>query len=306
MKENTMAASRYYVGVSKPSTTSDGLHILGGFRGSVWEVSVREARRIDPPYGFILAAEGEDIFAKLAAEIAHELLELEIPPGSYFPRMARPARYSDVLISPSYRDWGDVIASSKGQFTALMHSLDDICRVVHPQGSNLAAYGHEIRNLLLLASMEVEAHWKGVLRANGSHGRNTADYIKVSEPLQLSHYGVTFPSYPWLGELRPFENWSVGPNPTQRLRWYAAYNATKHDRETAFNNASLENVLNAIAACFVMLIAQFGEGEEIWGKSGFAETLAMVRRPNWGHTRRYFLPGDANTRIENCRNFSFP
>ena len=34
---------------------------------------------------------------------------------------------------------------------------------MHPVQENFDAFSHEIRNLLILAATEVEAHWKGVL-----------------------------------------------------------------------------------------------------------------------------------------------
>jgi len=301
-----MTTLRYFVGTSRPHNFF-GTPTSGGYPGSLWEVGTTSARRIDLPkmqHKTIEAEDGEDVLTKLRASIQHDLHELRLPPASFFPRIARPSRFTRSLISPCYRDWQDVIATSKGQFLALMRSLEDICRVVHPEALNFGVYGHETRNLLLLASMEVEAQWKGILRANGIEGRNTADYIKLSEPLNLMQYAVTYPSYPWLSEIKPFRDWTDGPNPTQRLPWYSAYNATKHDRENSFREASLENVLNAVAACFVMLIAQFGEHEEVWGKSGFPDILSITQRPTWSVSEMYYVI-DANSAFEATTPYPF-
>ncbi len=43
------------------------------------------------------------------------------------------------------------------------------------------------------------------------------------------------------------------------LRWYNAYNAVKHDRETEFAKATLGNLIEAMGAVFVLVMAQFGQ-----------------------------------------------
>lgn len=299
-----MTEPRYYVGVSRGVELPQGGRIPGGHRGSLWKIWDKEAQRAEPT-GEIIKVDNGDIKSELSNAYNIDLYELEIPPGEYYRRMARPGRKSDNLISPSCKDFVDVVASSKGQFTALMRSLDDICRVVHPDGPNLMVYGHEIRNLLLLACTEIEAHWKGILKANGVKGTSTVDYVKLYGPLRLHDYGVKFQDYPWLPEFRPFYGWGDGPNPTQRLSWYAAYNATKHDRESEFARATLASVFDAIAGCFVMLVAQFGEGAEVCGSNGNFDKIALVRRPHWEHGARYLLSMHPKSVFVAGRNFPF-
>ena len=52
----------------------------------------------------------------------------------------------------------------------LLAKMQDIFETVEPSPSNLQTYGHKIRELLLLAAMEVEASWAAVLKANGYAG----------------------------------------------------------------------------------------------------------------------------------------
>jgi hypothetical protein len=76
--------------------------------------------------------------------------------------------------------------------------------------------------------------------------------------MRLGDYSIKFPSFPWLESISPFEGWDATGKPTQELGWYAAYNAVKHNREHEFPRATLKNVLQAIAATVIMMVAQFG------------------------------------------------
>jgi hypothetical protein len=43
------------------------------------------------------------------------------------------------------------------------------------------------------------------------------------------------------------------------MPWYDAYNAAKHDRESELKTATLKFAFDAVAACIIMIVAQFGE-----------------------------------------------
>jgi len=55
------------------------------------------------------------------------------------------------------------VANARSQLTLLVRKLKAICHIVQPSTKTLDAYGHEIRNLLILAATEVEMHWRAVL-----------------------------------------------------------------------------------------------------------------------------------------------
>ena len=67
----------------------------------------------------------------------------------------------------------------------LLAKMQDIFETVEPGPSNLQTYGHKIRELLLLAAMEVEASWTAVLKANGyvRDRFTTNDYVKLLKPM---------------------------------------------------------------------------------------------------------------------------
>jgi hypothetical protein len=152
-----------------------------------------------------------------------------------------------------------LIEQSGVAMEVLIDRMDQLFRVVEPDTSNLATFGHEIRHLLLLACMEVEAGWGTVLRANGYPGDrwNTSDYVKLLGPLHLAEWGLRLTSYPAIAVLSPFAAWDKG-TPTQSLPWYDAYNKVKHDRESNFKQATLEHTINAVAAAMILFFAQFG------------------------------------------------
>jgi hypothetical protein len=161
--------------------------------------------------------------------------------------------------------------------------------MVHPHDDNLHSYGHEIRNLLLLACTEVETHWRAVLEANGySNGiTSTKDYVKLYGPLQLESYQVSFPGYPWLHPMRPFAHWD-GNNPTKSLVWYAAYNGVKHDREKNFRDAKLAYAFQAVTACAVMLCAQFGN--RAFALNQISQHVEFTEVPEWNLSDIYIPP----------------
>ena len=93
-------------------------------------------------------------------------------------------------------------------------------------------YGHKIRELLLLACMEVESSWTAVLKINeyGKGRLTTQDYVKLLSPMYLDRYWVNLPSYKY-PSIKPFEGWDAEDPKPSPCHWYHAYNQTKHDRE---------------------------------------------------------------------------
>jgi len=160
-------------------------------------------------------------------------IESEYQPGTAYKRIFRPFAINGNL-------WSVIDRTARTQsFVALkilLTKLLDIFESVEPDRTNLRVFGHKIRELLLLSSMEVEASWAAVLRANGYVSRtqrtrlNTEDYVLLLNAMRLDSYTLSLTSYPSFPAFTPFENWSSAA-PTQTLDWYNAYNMTKHNRE---------------------------------------------------------------------------
>lgn len=172
--------------------------------------------------------------------------------GDYHPRMWR-------LGSPEVHETpfeAGYLTGCSAAFGLIEH-MKTVFRFMEPVPENERAYGHEVRELLILACTEVENAWRGILDANGYAATKPtrADYVKLCQPMRLSEYSVRLTLHPRWPEVRPFANWSSTPG---SLPWYDAYNATKHDRDGKFSDGSLANAVSAVAAVFVLMVAQYG------------------------------------------------
>ncbi len=270
----------YYVRIL-PSGDADG----------VWEITDTFARCVSHPGSLTEWApmDGLSMWDTLRARLGWFMPEnpepfrvLRLEPGQYYPRMVRPFIPETSLFpaDPVFRAEDQrFIASSLLQLDTMRRHLDEICRTVEPDTANMNAFGHSIRNLLILASTEVEMHWRGILQANGMMRTRytTNDYVALREAMKLYDFSVRFLDYPWLGDFAPFANWNP-TNPTGSLAWYAAYNAVKHDREKDFPQASLGNAFDAVAAIIVIMAAQFGR---YLGMNGGIISVEITRFPFW-------------------------
>lgn len=184
------------------------------------------------------------------------------PPGRYHPRVWRGPQRVDV---PG--QGAAARAQTSRQRLMLEDRLHRIFEYVEPDAAQLDVFALAIREVLLLACMEVESGWQSVWTENKAQpggGRthpDRRDYVRLAEPLQLPAYKLRFASAPGLGTFRPFASWTAAPRPpgsAPMLPWYDAYNETKHNREATLHVASLRHAMDAVAAVFIMDHAQFG------------------------------------------------
>lgn len=127
-----------------------------------------------------------------------------------------------------------------------------------PVDANKDVFSHRTYELLLRVATEFEANCKGVLNANGYNPNrhlNIQDYHKINTIMRLDEFEIS--THLWYPHktLRPLQEWSLG----HTLSWYQAYNHSKHNRFTNFQEASLENVFTGICSLVVLLAAQFPE-----------------------------------------------
>jgi hypothetical protein len=220
----------------------------------------------------------------------YRFFPLKLAAGEYYLRMAR-TTHDRMKESPGFHpgntQYSELIETSRGQLVALREQLERIFRTVHPVPANYGAYGHDIRNLLILAATEVEAHWKGVLTANGVAGGNTNDYVKLLPAMKLDEYALRLPFYPWLPEVAPFSGWS-STAPTRSLSWYDAYNAVKHDREKEFQRGTLLHTLEAVCGCAVMIFAQFGVSGSAY-RAEISTFFEIAASPKWDPSEVYWM-----------------
>ena len=221
---------------------------------------------------------------------------LRLAPGQFFPRMARPfssrREESPGLNPDTSRVSRNARAESTGQLHVMIEHLEHICRVVQPREQNFATYGHEIRNLLILACTEVEAQCKNIMAVNGKPNANsTKSYAELAPAMKLGEYYVTLNWYPWLDPIAPFRGWEPGDRSTQSLPWYNAYNHVKHDRESHFSEAKLHNAIYAVTGSFVMLCAQYGWDFALRDQEGDRAFFKLTGAPTWS-AEEIYVPGE--------------
>lgn len=190
------------------------------------------------------------------------------------------------------------VTNSRNQLTLLARKLEAVCYTVQPTAGTLDVYGHEIRNLLILAATEVEMFCRGILTANGSSATqfNSNEYVKLADPLKLRDYSVVFSDFPDLHSIRPFAGW-LSTDPTKSLGWYDAYNGVKHNREGEFERGTLGRAFEAISACVALFVAQFGQS----ALNGELSRFFSLEAPTWSIGEMY-LPrvAQANRVRVNC------
>lgn len=217
-------------------------------------------------------------------------------PGRSYPRLYRPGV---PRLSPKHRVLreGSVHAAR-----VLFRRLRDMFDFIEPRGRNLATYGHETRDLLLLACNEAESAWTAVLRENKYKRKGNwtvHDYVKLAHPMRLPEWEVELVGHPHVQPIRPFKAWAT----THALPWYRAYNSVKHDRESNFAQATLANCLEALAGLFVMVSAQFGTWANYRAgitplqmqlkspeERALIDTFRLTREPTWPLSEHYAPP----------------
>lgn len=248
--------------------------------------------------------------------LLHEII------GFHYPRIYRPVLKNDTLNSNAiyfsrgtqnlYNNFHNydyihydekILLSSVQQLSILINRIENIFKSVNPCEANLFVFGHEIRNVLILACTEVESQLKGILISNDIYPLNkkeytTKDYVKLLDHLKLKAYTIELAYFPELNSISPFKGWNE-KNPSESLSWYNAYNAVKHDRENNFEKATLQNAINAISAMCVLLLAQYGSNIPYW-KDLIGNFFEINSKPSW-HFRDCYIPPYAMVEWEKAK-----
>lgn len=200
-----------------------------------------------------------------------------VRPGSYYPRIDRENIYFNYVDEQFLQD--------VRAYQNIQASLDQLFNYIEPAIANLPAYGHKIRELLILACTEVECLMVKCLIENGYAQKDrysTNDYVKCKDLLGLERFEVKLIQYPAVKSFKPFQGWQAD-SPTKTLVWYNAYNSVKHNRSDNITDANLEHLLDAMSAIHILLESQYGKSIfERW--SGRTEDRSIFKttvRPKW-------------------------
>lgn len=275
------------------------VRIIDEHQRQIWHIDEVRATRVGVTNPPIHEAQPGQIWELIdqvfGAGARSSFVQLELEPGYYHRRMCRYTSHDDgsYTFAPEIPEEDrSYAAMARSQLNALIDQLFSICETIQPIGGNLKAYGHRTRNLLILACTEVEMHLKGVLNCNGvaRDRMNIKDYACVSPPLKLREYELSFPAFPWLEPFRPFYEFGTDDGLSHVLTWYQAYNAVKHNRENEFAKAHLDNVFNAVAACAILLVAQFGWVKGLIRGSELSRQFHFIREPKFEPNQWYYGP----------------
>lgn len=141
----------------------------------------------------------------------------------------------------------------------LEQDLKEILAFVEPTKANFETYSHRLYGLYVRACMEFEASCKLILMNH--------DYEMPKRPGLNTYYDIhNYEEFKQVNDciikiqmseeitLIPLQSWDKKAG----VNWYNEYHKVKHSRVTDFSKASLINVLNAVAAVYVLLYARYG------------------------------------------------
>lgn len=194
---------------------------------------------------------------------AEEIEDTETDVGHSIEGVWRPGLFYDDEVLQALSTTNVELRYAEQALLLLVQRLDELLHFVEPSPNTLNTHSHKARELLILASTEIENYWKKYLQRAGvnppQNGRfSTNDYVNLKSPLFLDEFQVSLPRYSDIPLIRPFLGWERRPSPTKSLPWYNAYNKTKHDRGAHFAEASLWNCLQAVSANLVLFCVGFG------------------------------------------------
>jgi hypothetical protein len=190
---------------------------------------------------------------------AENVVESKLEAGSCIASVWRPGRGAHDDIARDEKHNLNIL-SDKQALLLLVTKLTDIFLTVEPNSNSMTAYGHRVRELHLLACMEVENYLTEFLTeglATPPVRPSTNDYVQLVQPLYLSEYFVDLVQYPALPKFHPFENWNK-EKPTKSIEWYNNYNKSKHNRRVAFDSSTLKSTIEAVAAVLALFTVRHG------------------------------------------------
>lgn len=136
-------------------------------------------------------------------------------------------------------------------FLALERDMEAVSRYIEFSERNFSTYSIELAHLLFAASSEVDVICKvlckivapGAPAANINHYRAALAGVLPGIPdteVFVPRYGLSF---------KPWEQWRAAENPN----WWRSYNNVKHERDIYFNEATLQNALNALGGLLIII-----------------------------------------------------
>lgn len=137
-------------------------------------------------------------------------------------------------------------------YLTLERRLIETFDYVNLSEKNKGTFSNEFQSLLLDIGSEFEIQMKNLLNMN-----NTESDIKEWQKKVVNgnimdkdnKLSVIYPSD--INEIDPIKDWNV--NVSAKMAWWKNYNSVKHNRLDKYEEGSLDNVLSAFSALYLVL-----------------------------------------------------
>ncbi|WP_404361318.1 hypothetical protein [Methylotuvimicrobium sp. KM1] len=137
-------------------------------------------------------------------------------------------------------------------FISLEKELEDSFNYIEPENDNLKCYGAKFTSLLNSVSIEFESLSKALIKYHrpsakvGNIGEIKQNLLELFPNIGENEVEITR-----INESRiPFKEWGNG----SKLEWWDAFTSIKHNRIKNYSLASLNNVLDSMAALIVIIL----------------------------------------------------
>ena len=152
--------------------------------------------------------------------------------------------------------------------------------------ANFSAFSNEYALLLQSIGAELDNFFKVYCGFNLTDRKNIADYantiLSVFPAITTTQIRVLETNI----TVAPFRAWNT-TTPAQSLSWWQAFDDIKHNRNGNFHEANQENVLNMLAALYILEIKMFTTATKDNPAQGIAEidipseTSKVFGLPTW-------------------------
>ena len=165
---------------------------------------------------------------------------------------------------------------------AIERDLDALSRYVEFDPRNFNCFSIEIARILLASAAEVDVVCKLICKkinpkSKADNINKYRDEIKPAYPV-IPKFKVLLPRYGLT--LNPWNNWTKMNGVPD---WWTANNKIKHQRDSQYARANLQNALNAVAGLFVLLLYLYKEQTEL-GQLSPSPKLLRVEEKHHGGT----------------------
>jgi hypothetical protein len=154
---------------------------------------------------------------------------------------------------------------------AIERDLAEVSRYVEFDFRNFKCFSIELAKILLSTGAETDVVCKQICRVVDPNSaaddiHKYRDQIKLAYP-KIPQFTVRLPRFGLT--LHPWDEW----NKSNRIPlWWTGYNKVKHNRDSHYDRANLQNALNAVAGLLALVLYLYREQAELAGLD-FTRTL---------------------------------